>query len=131
MQKRKRRTKAEIESSKGLGDTVEKVLDKTGIAKVAKFILGDDCNCDERKEVLNKMFPYNRPNCLTEDEYKWLHEYYSRGASQVTPSTQEQFLVIYNRVMNDKQLPTSCSSCFKEWHLKLEKVYRNYKNTNQ
>ena len=33
----------------GLGDTVEQVLEKTGIAKIAKFILGEDCKCDERK----------------------------------------------------------------------------------
>ncbi len=55
MAKRVRRTKAEIEASKGLGDTVEKVFKATGIDKIAKFILGDDCKCDERKEKLNKL----------------------------------------------------------------------------
>ncbi len=41
---RKRRTKAEIlaAESKGLGDTVEKVLEATGVAKVAKWLLGED-----------------------------------------------------------------------------------------
>jgi len=127
--KRTRRTKEQIEAdkSKGLGDTVEKVFKATGIDKVAKFVLGEDCGCDERKEYLNKIFPYNKPNCLTEDEYQWLDNYYTKGANQVTPQIQEEFLVIYNRVMNDKQMPTSCSSCFKEWHLKLNKVYLNYK----
>lgn len=46
--------------AKGLGDTVEKVFKKTGIDKVAKFILGEDCGCDKRKEKLNKMFPYKK-----------------------------------------------------------------------
>ena len=45
-------------TSKGLGDTVEKVFKATGIDKVAKWILGEDCGCEERKEKLNKMFPY-------------------------------------------------------------------------
>ena len=55
---RKRRTKAEIlaAESKGLGDTVEKVLEATGISKVAKWILGEDCGCDERKAKLNELY---------------------------------------------------------------------------
>ena len=44
--------------SKGLGDTVEKITKATGIDKVAKFILGEDCGCEERKQKLNKLFPY-------------------------------------------------------------------------
>jgi hypothetical protein len=55
--------------AKGLGDTVEKVLEATGIAKVAKWVLGEDCGCDKRKKNLNKLFPYKKPECLTEDEY--------------------------------------------------------------
>ena len=43
--------------SQGLGDDVEKVLESTGIAKLAKAILGDDCGCEERKKKLNNMFP--------------------------------------------------------------------------
>ena len=39
--------------SKGLGDSVEKILKATGIDKVAKKVLGDDCGCDKRKEALN------------------------------------------------------------------------------
>ena len=38
--------------SKGLGDSVEKVLKATGIDKVAKKVLGDDCGCEQRKEKL-------------------------------------------------------------------------------
>ena len=43
---------------KGLGDTVEKVLEKTGIAKVVKTIAGKRCACQQRREKLNKLFPY-------------------------------------------------------------------------
>jgi hypothetical protein len=41
-------------SSKGLGDTVEKITTATGIKKAVKFLAGEDCGCDERKELLNK-----------------------------------------------------------------------------
>ena len=42
-------------SSRGLGDTLEKVFKKTGIDKVAKWVLGEDCGCDKRKKDLNKI----------------------------------------------------------------------------
>jgi len=44
--------------SKGLGDTIEKVFEKTGIKHVAKKALGEDCGCNKRKETLNSWFPY-------------------------------------------------------------------------
>ena len=44
--------------SKGLGYTVEKFTTMTGIKKLVKSFVGDDCGCDERKEKLNNMFPY-------------------------------------------------------------------------
>ena len=78
---RKRRTKAEILASKseGLGDTVEKVLEATGIANVVKFIAGEDCGCDERKQLLNKIFPYRKPNCMEEWEFEFLNEFFKEG----------------------------------------------------
>ena len=33
--------------SQGLGDTIEKITVMTGIKKVAKFIAGEDCGCDD------------------------------------------------------------------------------------
>ena len=34
------------EKSKGLGDSLEKVIKTMGIDKVAKAVLGDDCGCE-------------------------------------------------------------------------------------
>ena len=59
------------QSSKGLGDKVEKVFKTVGIDKAAKFILGEDCGCEERKDTLNKIFPSKKINCLTEEEYNY------------------------------------------------------------
>ena len=111
----------------GLGDTVEQVLEATGIAKVAKFIMGDDCNCDERKEKLNALFPYNKPECLTEVEYNYLNETQVLYKNTIRPSEQDQILKIYNRVFKVRQEPTSCASCLREIVVKMQKVFNEYK----
>ena len=48
--------------SKGLGDTIEKITKITGIKKVVDTVskaTGKDCGCEQRKDDLNKLFPYN------------------------------------------------------------------------
>ena len=45
------------EKPKGLGDTVENILESTGIAKVVKSVI-KTCNCTKRKDLLNKIVPY-------------------------------------------------------------------------
>jgi hypothetical protein len=49
-----------MEVSKGLGDTVSKVLSRFGITtEMMKKVSGlHDCGCDKRKEWLNKIFGY-------------------------------------------------------------------------
>jgi len=129
--KLEKKAKKSTESTKarGLGDTVEKVLEKTGIAKVAKWILGEDCGCEERKEKLNKLFPYKKPECLTEDEFKYLDKYFTESKSTVHPKTQEKLLKIGNRIFHQKMSMTSCTSCFKKnLHDQLYKVYKEYKS---
>ena len=103
--------KNHTESSKGLGDTVEKFTEATGIKKLVKFVAGDDCGCDERKEKLNYLFPNYRPNCLTEDEYNYLEERVGK-LNTVTIEEQKALLNIYNRVFNDRRELTGCNSCF-------------------
>ena len=65
-------------ASKGVGDTLEKVFEATGVADVVKFIAGEDCGCDERKEKLNELFPYKNPECFTEEEYNWIGAFIRR-----------------------------------------------------
>ena len=45
--------------SKGLGDTIEKITEATGIKKVVEKI-NPNCGCKKRKENLNKIFPYKQ-----------------------------------------------------------------------
>jgi hypothetical protein len=50
------------QKSKGFGDTIAKVTSFFGIDKVAEAIAKlagvEGCGCNERREVLNELFPY-------------------------------------------------------------------------
>lgn len=114
--------------SKGLGDTIAKITEATGIDKAVKFIAGEDCGCDERKEKLNAMFPYRQNQCLLEHEYNWLVEYFATTTNEVTASKQMKVLEIYNRVFQVKKPSTSCSDCFKDVHNELKRVMKVYED---
>jgi hypothetical protein len=116
--------------AEGLGDTVENILEVTGIAKVAKWVLGEDCGCEERKQKLNDLWRYTKPECLTEDEYKYLDEFFTNLKSSVSPNQQRELLKIYNRVFKQRMQPTSCGSCVREIVNKLNKLYSIYKEEN-
>ena len=106
-------------ASSGVGDTVEKAFKKVGIDKAAKFILGKDCGCDERKEILNHIFPY-------QDEYNYLDSKMGK-LNTVTIEEQKKLLGIYNRVFKDNRELTGCGSCFLNgvWK-KLERIFKEY-----
>ena len=114
----------------GLGDTIENVLETTGIAKVAKWILGEDCNCDERKAKLNSLFPYRKPECLLKDEHEFLSEWFIEKRYTMKPTEQKRMLEIYNRVFTVNMQPTSCGSCLRDVMNKLEILYNSYADTN-
>ena len=54
-----------MSKSKGLGDSVEKFTEATGIKSLMEISMESlgmnkkDCGCKKRKNWLNKMFPYN------------------------------------------------------------------------
>ena len=127
---RKRRTKEEIlaAQSEGLGDTIEKVLEVTGIAKVAKWVLGEDCGCEERKAALNKLFRYRTPLCLTEQEHEWLKEWFSKNTEVVKPSEQKMIFDIHSRIFQVRNELTNCPPCVKARIDDLRKVFNEYKD---
>ena len=49
---------------RGLGDTVEQVLDVTGVGPLAKRVIrgvtGKPCGCGRRRDRLNRLVPYPR-----------------------------------------------------------------------
>jgi hypothetical protein len=119
---RKPRTK----KPKGLGDTIEAGLQAVGIDKVAKWILGEDCGCQERKEKLNKLFPYKKANCLTENDYEYLTIFLDRKRNTILPTEQEIVLKIYNRTFNTNVGATQCATCWIDMIEELKKVFNSY-----
>lgn len=112
--------------SKGLGDTVAKITKATGIDKIVKFVAGEDCGCEERKEKLNKLFPYAQPKCLSEDEYKILDNYFVKNTDTVTGEEQANFVQINNRVFSQQQTTSTCVSCVRDLVSKLKTIYNEY-----
>lgn len=111
--------------SKGLGDTIEKVTEATGIKKAVKWIFGEDCGCDERKEALNKLFPYAKQ--LEEDEFLYLDNYFKTVKNSVSADQQKRLIEIYNRVYSQRAVATTCSPCFRNnIHNKLKGLYEAY-----
>lgn len=113
-------------ASEGLGDSVEKFTEATGIKAAVKFLAGEDCGCDERKKKLNELFRYNKPECLTEDEYNFLKEFYSAQKNVVSGPEQRKLIKIYNRVFRANKELTSCSPCLKTLYDRLKQYFETY-----
>ena len=112
--------------AKGLGDTIEKITEATGIKALVKFIAGEDCGCEERKAKLNIMFPSAKPKCLDESEYLFLTDFFAQNKLQIKPTEQLTLLQIFNRVFSQRQEPSSCASCVQDVINKLKKIHANY-----
>ena len=112
-------------SSKGLGDTIAKITKATGIDKVAKKVLGDDCGCEERKEALNKMFPFAQVRQFTEDEMSIYESVIPRIKGTISGQDQSTLVKLYNKVFNSNKKTSSCGSCVQQTVAQLAKVYVN------
>lgn len=117
--------------SKGLGDSIEKITTATGIKKAVKYVFGDDCGCDQRRENLNKFFPYKVKECLTEDEFMWCKGYFNTYRSTITRDEQKKMLEIHNRVFNEKKQASSCGSCVKDLYNTVNKLYIEYEKNSK
>ena len=113
-------------ASAGLGDSIEKVTEATGIKKAVEFIAGEDCGCDGRKKKLNELFSYNKPECLTEDEYNYLSKFYSERKAVISGLEKQELIAIYNRVFKQSKRITSCSACMRNIYDKLKTYFEAY-----
>jgi|TARA_E500000318_G_scaffold105597_1_gene112663 hypothetical protein len=46
--------------SRGLGDSIEKFTKATGIKQVVDKVTKGGCGCSERRDTLNRLFPYDK-----------------------------------------------------------------------
>ena len=112
--------------SKGLGDTIENITKATGIKKVVDAIseaTGIDCGCGERKELLNKIFPYKQTECINDVDNEWLTNFFSTTNNQLTPKQQNRVTEIYKNVFNENIQPSNCGSCWRDKINELKQVY--------
>ena len=144
--KRKKKTSAKTDykqwkenfesSPEGAGDVVEKITKSTGIKKAVKKVFdsaGLDCGCDERKTALNELLRFRPKECLNEEEFTYLEQFYNKKkggfneAIRITPEMQQVLVGLYNRIMPRKKEMTNCGGCFlKEVYRPLSKVYSKY-----
>ena len=117
--------KKHAKSSEGLGDTVEKITTATGIKKVVKWMAGEDCGCDQRKEKLNKMFRYTKPECLNENEFELIKMAVDTKKNTFSSQEQDQYKQIYERVFKVKVDCTPCSFRSTVWK-DLISLYNQY-----
>jgi hypothetical protein len=118
---------------KGLGDTVEAVLETTGVKKLVEiFVDGKDCGCEERKQKLNEWLPYRfKARCLTEQEY---NDWKAFKEVRTLKMSWEQIVYVcdlYADVFN-RQKWYPCVGCSPKPLIsmidKLDKVYEAYEN---
>lgn len=113
--------------SKGLGDSIDRFTEFTGIKKLVKRLFGDDCGCDERKQWLNKRFPYAKK--MTKDQKSIFEKIYKKIADRkfsiVKAEEQESLIILYNEIFGIKKKGTSCGSCVKQTLDNLQRVYES------
>lgn len=105
----------------GLGDTIAKVTGAIGLDKAVKALVGEDCGCDERKEKLNKIFKYKKLECVTEEDFAYLTNFFKGNPDKVSHEQKVRLVGIYNFAFNQNEsFTTTCSPC-------IAKVVKNLK----
>lgn len=126
--------------SKGLGDDIEKVLESPAIKPITesikKLVWGEsseDCGCDERKELLNKLFPKNRPNCFTKEQYEDWTEISGtiKKTGEISHENQTKIIMYLRSILNMSVSGDGCRNCsasiWKKYIDLLDKVASTYK----
>ena len=99
----------------GLGDKIESVLEATGIAKVAKAVLGDNCGCEERKRKFNeaRIFVPKQQRCFTEEEEAEYKDFLlQRKTNKWTADEVTLLFRLYADIFGKKyNIKRMCGSC--------------------
>ena len=105
---------------KGLGDLVQRITSVTGIDRAVKAIVGEDCGCDERQELLNRLIPFKTSIPKDETEsHAWaltfVIELQWRIKAQKTINRDEFQIMwdIYRKYINPRKKNTDCKSCMR------------------
>lgn len=123
-----------IKKSTGLGDTIEQITKATGIKKVVDKVF-PDCGCQQRKEWLNKKFPYvnSQKKCMNEEQYNYYkafkEKYLSESLQVSIPGDEmEKLIHLYNSIFQVDVV--GCSDCNAGHFVKkLDSVYLSYEES--
>ncbi len=110
----------------GLGDTVASITKATGIDKLVKFVAGEDCGCEERKELMNKKFKYRGVKCLSENDYNYLTDFFEKNTVKAPHVDQLRLTSIHNYVFGTRKVLSSCRSCFAKTVKNIKKYLQVY-----
>lgn len=97
------------EQSQGLGDTVAKVTNFFGIDKlaeaVAKLAGAEGCGCNERRQLLNELFPYDDKvrKIKILKQFNWRDQTYFEG-QQIEVNKNHPLFPGLIALANDKML---------------------------
>jgi hypothetical protein len=112
-----------------LGDTIEKITKATGIDQAVKFIAGEDCGCDQRKDKLNALFPYKEPLCMTEDEFQWWTNFRAQNSPEITANELDRIAAMHSRIFHKRNVYRPCTCNPREWQRlidDLNKIFETY-----
>ena len=114
--------------SQGLGDTIEKVTEATGVKKVVEKVseaLGVDCGCESRKNWLNERFRYKNIECMTRDQaLRW--ESISVDPMRLTHKQRKEVSQFHAEVFKKKaEMPCTCAPS--EWARLVHEIDELYK----
>ena len=124
MQKKKETRKqfTEERPTTGLGDAIAKVTKATGIELATKFLLGEDCGCDARKQKLNKLFPNRQTLCMNEEEYQWWTNFKESNATTLSPIEANKIAEIWSRLFQSKRIYKPCTCNPKAWQTMINEI---------
>ena len=124
---------------KGLGDVVEAFTKATGIKAVVdkvSDVLGVDCGCDERREMLNNLLPRGRKQvrCMTDEEYTEYGLFMdTRKDGRLEADEVKYLMSLYTKIYNRKWAKVRCTQCALKGRVKeaMSDLDRTYNNHNQ
>jgi len=113
----------------GIGDTVERITEATGIKKVVKAVFGDDCGCDERKAKLNQIVAYKPTGCFTEEQYNdWTDFLNRKNQNEITPDEQNLIISLMKDIFG-MSFKSNCSQCSsKRWKSHINQITKFYES---
>jgi hypothetical protein len=113
------------QASEGVGDSISKFTEATGIKKAVKWLAGEDCGCSARQKKMNDIWRYKKPECLTEQEFNLIKMAIDTKKVKFTIDEQEAYKNIYERIFKTKVECTPCSFAKVVWK-DLVGVYNLY-----